>query len=202
MKRLTYAFSLVIVTALMGCASVNTAPPAMQAEAKTFPVQTDKANLYIYRNESFGGAVTMKVSVNDMPIGKTGPKSFFWLKVKPGTYNISSEAENTSLVTVVAEGGKDYFVWQEVKLGLLFARNNLQTVDAATGKAGVLDSQLIYVDPSVVIKPINPPPDVSTSISLTGNSKQKLEELKGLRQEGLITEKDYQDKRKALLKQL
>ncbi|MBU3657715.1 MAG: DUF2846 domain-containing protein, partial [Rhodocyclaceae bacterium] len=200
MKRLTYAFSLVIVTALMGCASVNTAPPAMQAEAKTFPVQTDKANLYIYRNESFGGAVTMKVSVNDMPIGKTGPKSFFWLKVKPGTYNISSEAENTSLVTVVAEGGKDYFVWQEVKLGLLFARNNLQTVDAATGKAGVLDSQLIYVDPSVVIKPINPPPDVSTSISLTGNSKQKLEELKGLRQEGLITEKDYQDKRKALLK--
>lgn len=202
MKRLTYAFSLVIVTALMGCASVNTAPPAMQAEAKTFPVQTDKANLYIYRNESFGGAVTMKVSVNDMPIGKTGPKSFFWLKVKPGTYNISSEAENTSLVTVVAEGGKDYFVWQEVKLGLLFARNNLQTVNAATGKAGVLDSQLIYVDPSVVIKPINPPPDVSTSISLTGNSKQKLEELKGLRQEGLITEKDYQDKRKALLKQL
>lgn len=202
MKRLTYVFYLIIVTALIGCASVNTAPPAMQSEAKAFPVQTDKANLYIYRNESFGGAVTMKVSVNDMPIGKTGPKSFFWLKVKPGTYNISSEAENTSLVTVVAEGGKDYFIWQEVKLGLLFARNNLQTVDSATGKAGVLESQLIYVDPSVEIKPINPPPESKTSISTTGTSKQRLQELEGLRREGLISEKDYQEKRKSLLKQI
>ena len=41
-----------------------------------------------------------------------------------------------------------------------------------------------------------------TSITLTGNTKQKLEELQGLRKEGLINERDFQEKRKSLLKQL
>ena len=40
----------------------------------------------------------------------------------------------------------------------------------------------------------------STSIIvLSGKTKQKIEELQGLRKEGLISEKEYQQKRKALL---
>lgn len=202
MRTIALICNALVLVFLSGCASVNTASPALQAEAKSFPVQSDKGNLYIYRNENFGGAVTMKVSVNDIPIGRTGPKSFFWLKLKPGTYNVTSEAENTSTVTVPVEKGKDYFVWQEVKLGLLFARNNLQSVEPTEGKAGVLESQLIYVDPAIEIKPINPPSENSNVLSLTGNTKQKIEELKGLRKEGLINESDYQKKKKEILQKL
>lgn len=42
----------------------------------------------------------------------------------------------------------------------------------------------------------------STNVTLTGTTKQKIEELQGLRKEGLISEKDFQEKRKSLLKQL
>lgn len=42
----------------------------------------------------------------------------------------------------------------------------------------------------------------ATKITVTGNMKQKIEELQGLRKEGLINEKDFQEKRKSLLKQL
>lgn len=199
--KLFLAFSILL--ALVGCASVQTAAPEIDAQAKTFPVQTDKGNLYIYRNESFGGAVSMKVTVNGEPIGKTGPKSFFWLKVAPGLYNIVSDAENTSTLPIQVVGGRDYFVWQEVKLGALYARTKLQEVDAQTGKAGVLESKMIQVDPSIVIKPF--PTDnnrQSTEVTVTGNSRQKLEELQGLKKEGLITEKDYQEKRSQILKSM
>ncbi len=110
----------------------------------------------------------------------------------PGLYNIVSDAENTSTLPIQVIGGRDYFVWQEVKLGALYARTKLQEVDAQTGKAGVLESKMIQVDPSIVIKPF--PTDnnrQSTEVTVTGNSRQKLEELQGLKKEGLITEKDY-----------
>lgn len=42
----------------------------------------------------------------------------------------------------------------------------------------------------------------ATKITVTGNTKQKLEELQGLRKEGLISEKDFQEKRNSLLKKL
>lgn len=42
----------------------------------------------------------------------------------------------------------------------------------------------------------------ATEITLAGNTKQKLQELQGLRKEGLINEKDFQDRKKILLKEL
>ena len=41
-----------------------------------------------------------------------------------------------------------------------------------------------------------------TTTSLTGSSKQKLQELEGLRKEGLISESDYQSKRKLIIKEM
>lgn len=203
MKTIRIFAVLTIALALVGCASVQTAAPEIDAQAKTFPVQTDKGNLYIYRNESFGGAVSMKVTVNGELIGKTGPKSFFWLKVAPGLYNIVSDAENTSTLPIQVVAGRDYFVWQEVKFGALYARTKLQEVDSQTGKAGVLESKMIQVDPSVVIKPF--PTDnnrQSVEVTTTGTSRQRLEELQGMKKEGLITEKDYQEKRSQILKSM
>ena len=42
---------------------------------------------------------------------------------------------------VTAEAGKNYFVWQEVKVGFIKARNSLQVVDDQTGRR-MLHSQL------------------------------------------------------------
>ena len=45
-------------------------------------------------------------------------------------------------------------------------------------------------------------PSVETSTSLTGGAKQKLQELEGLKKEGLISEADYQNKRKSIIKDM
>ena len=83
--------------------------------------------------------------MNGQLLGKTGPKTFFELKVPPGTYVFTSSSENESRYTVEAEAGKQYFIWQEMKMGILYARNILQQVDESRGKAGVSECKLIEV---------------------------------------------------------
>lgn len=134
---------MVVASVLTGCANIPLAPPAVDLEAKKFAVEQNKASIYIYRNESFGGAVPVTVSINDQLLGKTGAKTFFALKVPPGTYTLTSKSENESRYIIEAEAGKNYFIWQEMKMGLLYARNILQQVDEARGRAGVSECQLI-----------------------------------------------------------
>ena len=113
------------------------------AQTKTFSVKPDKANIYVYRNESMGAAVKMDVELNGKPIGQTVAKTYFALEVAPGKHTLVSKAENDAVLDVPAEAGKNYFVWQEVKMGLLYARNKLMLVDEETGKTGVAECKLI-----------------------------------------------------------
>ena len=44
---------------ITGCASVPMASVERDAQTKTFVVAPDKANIYVYRNESMGAAVVI-----------------------------------------------------------------------------------------------------------------------------------------------
>jgi hypothetical protein len=137
--------ALFFVAALAsGCASVPMANAERDTQAKTFAVPaTGKANVYVYRNEVIGGAVKMDLALNGKPIGQTTAMTFVVLEVAPGKHNLVSKAENESRLDLVTEAGKNYFVWQEVKMGVLYARNLLQLVDEKTGRAGVAECRLI-----------------------------------------------------------
>lgn len=143
MKRLLTSAAVILVMLLSACASVPMAPMEQDAKAKTFMTPPDRATLYIYRNESMGGAVPMTVSVNGRMVGQTAAKTYFHFNVVPGVYDIESHAENTSTLTLTTQAGKSYFVWQEVKMGLWMARSLLQLMDEKTGRAGVMESKLI-----------------------------------------------------------
>jgi hypothetical protein len=132
-----------VVAILAACATVPMAPPEADAKAKTFIVEPGKANVYVFRNESFGGAITMTVALNGKVMGQTGPKTFFLWQVDPGKHEIQSIAENTSTVSLDVEPAKNYFVWQEVKMGFWMARSALQVVDEATGRKGVEECKRI-----------------------------------------------------------
>lgn len=47
-----------------------------------------------------------------------------------------------------------------------------------------------------------PPAQPETQFTITGTNQQKLQELNGLKKEGLITEKEYQQKKKEILKNM
>ena len=139
---------LLLTLALMGagCASVPLAPPEEDTAAKQFEAPEEKAALYIYRDQNFGGALKLKVTLDDKPLGATAPKTYFRTEVEPGSHVIKGIAENKDTVTLEAEAGQVYFIWQQIKMGIMSARNDMQLVDEQKGKAGVSKSKLILME--------------------------------------------------------
>ena len=130
---------LAMVVLVSGCASVPMASLEDDAKAKLFSARPDKSTIYVYRNESFGGAIVMTVSLNGKVAGQTGPQTYFVWEADPGSHEIASHTENVSTLKLTTEAGKTYYVWQEVKMGAFMARSLLQQVDEETGRKGVLE---------------------------------------------------------------
>lgn len=128
---------------LVGCASVPLADTELNAKAKQFPTNPHGAYLYVYRNESMGAAVKMEVLLDNELLGSTGARNFLWVDVAPGDHIITSQAENDHDIQIHIDAGKNYYVWQEVKMGILYARTKLHIVTAETGQEGVRECTLI-----------------------------------------------------------
>lgn len=56
-NQLSLAVLLFLMSFVAGCASVPMASMDEDTKAKSFVVRPDKSNIYVYRNESFGGAI-------------------------------------------------------------------------------------------------------------------------------------------------
>ena len=140
MKSLIAAVALAL--SLVGCASVNMGDAKQDAALKTFAIKSDKAGIYIYRNESMGAAIEMNVELDGQAIGQTAANTYLYKEVAPGKHTVTSKAENDSSIEVDAKPGTLLYIWQEVKMGLLSARSKLQLVDQAQGQKGVLETKL------------------------------------------------------------
>ena len=142
-KQVIAVGALAAVVLASGCASVEMASSEMDTSAKSYAVKPNKANIYVYRNEVMGSALKMPVALNGRMVGDTASKTFLLLEVDPGSHTLVSKTENDATIKVDAVAGRNYFVWQEVKMGVFVARSNLQLVDEATGKAGVAECKMI-----------------------------------------------------------
>jgi hypothetical protein len=138
----TIALFGILLGALGGCATVPLASPASDADAKTFSTTADKSVIYVYRNERFGGAARMGISLDGKLAGQSAPKTYFAWVVDPGPHELVSHSENVDTLRIVTEPGKAYYVWQEAKVGIWGARSQLHLVDAATGQQGVAECRL------------------------------------------------------------
>jgi Protein of unknown function (DUF2846) len=143
LRRFAVLGAVLIALLASGCASVPMASAERDSTAKTFAVKPGKANIYVYRNETFGAAIKMPVALDGKLVGDTAAKTYLVLEVDPGAHTVLSKTENDSTVSLTTVAGRNYFVWQEVKMGMWAARSLLQEVDEATGKAGVAECKLI-----------------------------------------------------------
>ena len=144
-RKILIIATLAYVALVSGCASVPMASVEEDAKAKSYTVAPGKSNIYIYRNENFGAAVKLNVEMDGKVVGQTAAKTYFALEVEPGKHSITTRSENVSTVDLVTEVGKNYFVWQEVKMGMFGPRSKMQVVDEAKGKADVGECKLIQV---------------------------------------------------------
>jgi hypothetical protein len=136
---LVAALSLFVV----GCASVPMGDETRDAQLKTFAAAPKgKAGLYIYRNERMGGKVKMDVEVDGQPLGQTQSFTYLYKEVAPGKHTVTSKSENIDTLEIDVKPGTLNYIWQEVKMGVLYARTKLHLVPEAEGKAGVSESYL------------------------------------------------------------
>lgn len=140
--KITIAATILAVMSLAGCATVPMASSQMDQQAKLFQAPPGKANIYVYRNETFGAALKMHVQLDGKPVGETAADTYLDLTVAPGQHKIDSN-DGDSVVYVDAKPGQNYFVWQEMKMGLISGHTKLHVVDTATGEKGVGECKLI-----------------------------------------------------------
>jgi hypothetical protein len=152
-------FILFVGLAVAGCATVPMASVEEDRRIKSLAAPAEAGLIYLYRNESFGGGVHMDVTMDGWAAGQTGPKTFMVWQVSPGTHTILSKAENETRLSIDVLAGRKYFIWQEVKVGVLYARSSLHLVPDAQGMKGVNECQLVKMPSSSPRpRPAPPPP--------------------------------------------
>jgi hypothetical protein len=135
--------SLIVVAVLAtGCASVPKATLEADRFAKEFRTTPGRTNLYVFRDETFGAAVKMTVALDGRILGDTAAKTFLLASVDPGSHALVSKTENDARLDFVAEPGKNVYVWQEVKMGVMMARSKLQLVDEESARARINECSL------------------------------------------------------------
>lgn len=144
MPKYLLALPLVALLFLSGCASVPMASVEEDKIKKQFKSPPrDSSGLYIYRNTNFGGALKKSVYIDGKMIGETAPMTYFYVRVKAGNHTLSTESEfGENDLKLTAEGGKNYFINQSIKLGLFVGGASLELVDEKTGRNGVLECSL------------------------------------------------------------
>lgn len=100
-----------------------------------------KARFYVVRPTIFGSAVEIKVYDQGKPIGKTIGKTYLSWEREPGDIIIRSHAENDSNLLINAVAGQVYYIQQHIRMGMLYARNWLEELDAEKGRKYVEKSK-------------------------------------------------------------
>ncbi|MEO6147004.1 MAG: DUF2846 domain-containing protein [Sulfuriferula sp.] len=131
------------LAALTGCASVPMASKEQDSASKSFaPPPADKSALYVFRNSFVGKSLKKLVYIDGKQIGQTANQVYFYNEISPGSHIISTESEfGDNSVTFQAEGGKNYFARQYIKMGVFVGGAGIEMVPEEEGKKEVLQCE-------------------------------------------------------------
>jgi len=71
--------------------------------------------------------------VNGKEIGGTSAKSYFYIELTPGSYLVESRANDVDEISITVAPQQNYYIWQEIKSGIMRARGVLHWVDEPEG---------------------------------------------------------------------
>lgn len=139
---------ITITTAVLfaGCASVPTASPEATATAKQFNAPSSgNAGIYVFRNNSVVGAALKKdVWIDGKCIGETAPGIFFFEEVTGNKqHKVSTESEfSPNDLLVDTQSGKNYFVQQSIKMGVMVGGASLKQVSESEGRKEIAELEM------------------------------------------------------------
>ncbi|KFE66574.1 DUF2846 domain-containing protein [Hyalangium minutum] len=139
------ALLLAVLFHAVGCARVPLARRGEDEKAKLAKAQPHTSLLYLYRDESFGGAILMTIELNGTRVGETAPDTYFLFELHPGEHVITAynKFNDRSTLVVNTHPGATHYIWQETKWGALLARPFLQEVEADKGAEAIKECQLV-----------------------------------------------------------
>lgn len=140
MKKFVQILSLITILFLTACARVPLASTEQTNQAKQFNAPAkDKAGLYVYRENHFGGqALRKSISIDGKEIGSLVRGTFMYKELPAGNYKLSTYSEfGRNHLELSMKGGKNYFVKQELKMGVFFAGAKLTEVSETQGKQDI-----------------------------------------------------------------
>ena len=128
-----------------GCASVKMASKDESAKAKEFSAPSaGKAGVYIYRNSFVGKALKKDIFIDGECVGESAPDVFFRAEVEGGkVHKIDTESEfSPNTIELMLDSGKNYFIRQFIKMGVLVGGAGLEQVTEEKGKADIAQLNL------------------------------------------------------------
>jgi|TARA_B110000211_G_C13996053_1_gene516256 hypothetical protein len=143
-KKIGLILGVLLVSVLSGCATVPMDTAEQDIIRKTFDKPSDgKAGIYIYRDSSFGGALKKYIKIDGFPVGDTGPNTYFYVEVAPGSHKVATQSEfGENEVVLETVGEQNYYIRQYIKMGLMVGGAELKIVDSNAGQKGVLSCKL------------------------------------------------------------
>jgi hypothetical protein len=89
----------------------------------------DKALIYVLRPTMMGNKIQTKLAVDGEWKGVNRGNNYFFFSLAPGQHYFCSRAENRSVLALKVEAGKTYYLQQEIRMGMMKARNELAVMD-------------------------------------------------------------------------
>lgn len=144
MKKLLIGLSTLVVLFFSGCApTAPTLPSQKDNIVKSFKTDKKYANVYLCRNSFAGSIWDMTVLVDGKYAGETTAYSHFHWKLKPGKYVIQSKADNIYSLELDTKSKTNYFIKQEMIMGMMKGGAELKVVNEEEGKKCVLATEMI-----------------------------------------------------------
>jgi hypothetical protein len=156
LKKFMVIVIIVTFSILTRCASVPMALKEQDSSVKSFTKPSDdKAGLYVYRNSFSGQTFTKAIYLDGFLLGKTANKTFFYNEITPGKHQLSTQSEfSDNTLSFQAEGGKNYFAKQIMKMGLFIWGAKLEMVSEEEGMSEVIKCNLANVEQTPVPKTV------------------------------------------------
>ena len=138
MKKI--AFIILISALFTGCASVKMESLEKSGQAKKFAAPTtENAGLYFYRSNFVGKALKRDIWVDGNCVGTSANDVFFYTEVLGGkSHVLATESEfSPNELSMFTDVGKNYFIRQNIKMGVLVGGAVLEVTPEDEGKEAV-----------------------------------------------------------------
>jgi uncharacterized protein DUF2846 len=93
-----------------------------------------KAIIYIVRPTIMAFAVPMRLDCDSFQVGWISAKTYLYTILDSGEHTLKSLSENEFHLKVNLEAGKIYYIEQEIRMGILYARTKLKLLNDETGR--------------------------------------------------------------------